>query len=141
MAICCWQRWRKQSEMLIRRLKENSIELTEIEPIEAELLRKVPSVCETGGDNRAEARLFSSPADIVEREFLNDWDGYVRPELRLLFISARKTVEADLEKLLDRPGNISRLILPRGHGDARLDTLNQARLILASKFEFSDEEL
>ena len=63
--------------MLIRRLKENSIELTEIEPIEAELLRKVPSVCDTGGDSRAETRLFSSPADTSERQFLND---FFRPE-------------------------------------------------------------
>ena len=127
--------------MLIRRLKENSIELTEIEPIEAELLRKVPSVCDTGGDSRAETRLFSSPADTSERQFLNDWDEYVRPGLRHLFLSARKTVEADLENLLDRPGRLGRLIVPRAHGDAWLNTLNQARLILASKFDFSDEEL
>jgi Domain of unknown function (DUF2017) len=127
--------------MLIRRLKESSIELTEIEPIEAELLRKVPSVCDTGEDNRAEARLFSRPADVIERQFLKDWDEYVRPELRHLFLSARKTVQADLENLLDRPGRLSRLIVPRAHGDAWLSTLNQARLILASKFEFSDEEL
>ena len=127
--------------MLIRRLKENSIELTEIETIEAELLRKIPSVCDTGGDNRAETRLFSSPADTSERQFLNDWDEYVRPELRHLFLSARKIVEADLEKLADRPGHLGRLVVPRSHGDAWLNTLNQARLVLASKFGFSDEEL
>jgi Domain of unknown function (DUF2017) len=127
--------------MLIRRWKENSIELTDIEPIEAELLRKVPSVCDTGGDRRAEARLFSNPAAASERQFLNDWDEYVRPELRHLFVSARKTVETDLEKLSERPGHLSRLVVPRAHGDAWLNTLNQARLILASKFDFSDEEL
>jgi hypothetical protein len=65
----------------------------------------------------------------------------VRPELRHLFLSARKTVEADLENLLDRPGRLGRLIVPRAHGDAWLNTLNQARLVLASKFDFSDEEL
>ncbi len=65
----------------------------------------------------------------------------MRPELRHLFLSARKTVEADLEKLSDRPGHLGRLIVPRAHGDAWLNTLNQARLILASKFDFSDEEL
>ncbi len=80
--------------MLIRRLKENSIELVEIEPIEAELLRKVPSVCDSGGDSRSETRLFSSPADTSERQFLNDWDEYVRPGLRHLFLSARNTVKA-----------------------------------------------
>jgi hypothetical protein len=127
--------------MLIRRLKENSIELAEIETIEAELLRKIPAVCDPGGDHRAEARLFSGPADPSEHQFLNDWNEYVRPELRHLFVSARKTVETDLEKLSDRPGHLGRLIIPRAHGDAWLNTLNQARLVLATKFEFSDEEL
>jgi hypothetical protein len=126
--------------MLIRLLKENSIELTEIEPIEAELLRKVPSVCDTGGDSRSEARLFSNPADTSERQFLNDWNEYVRPELRHLFLSAKKTVEEDLQKLSDHSG-LSRLIVPRAHADAWLNTLNQARLILASKFDFTDAEL
>ena len=127
--------------MLIRRLKEDSIELTEIEPLEAELLRKVPSVCDAGGDPKAESRLFSSPADPGEQQFLTDWDEYVRPELSHLFLSARKTVEADLEKLSDRPGRLSRLVVPLAHGEAWLNTLNQARLVLASKFNLSDQEL
>ena len=78
--------------MLIRRLKEDSIELTEIEPLEAELLRKVPSVCDAGGDPKAESRLFSSPADPGEQQFLTDWDEYVRPELSHLFLSARRRI-------------------------------------------------
>ena len=69
MAIFYSRRWRERIEMLIRRLKENSIELIEIEPIEAELLRQVPGVCDSGGDSRSEARLFSSPADPVKASF------------------------------------------------------------------------
>ena len=127
--------------MLIRRLKENSIELMDIEPIEAELLRQVPGVCDSGGDSRSEARLFSSPADSSEGQFLNDWTEYVRPELKHLFLSARNTVKEDLEKLSDFPGRLGKLIVPRAHGDAWLNALNQARLILATKFNFSDREL
>ena len=99
--------------MLIRRLKEHSIELIDIEPIEAELLRQVPGVCESGGDSRSEARLFSSPADSSESQFLNDWAEYVRPELRHLFLSARNTVKEDLEKLSNFPGRLGRLVVPR----------------------------
>ena len=127
--------------MLIRRLKEHSIELTDIEPIEAELLRQVPSVCESGGDSRSEARLFSSPADPSEGQFLNDWAEYVRPELWHLFLSSRNTVKEDLEKLSNLPGRLGRLVVPRIHSDAWLNALNQARLILATKFKFSDREL
>jgi hypothetical protein len=127
--------------MLIRRLKENSIELMDIEPIEAELLRQVPGVCDSGGDSRSEARLFSNPANSSEGQFLNDWTEYVRPELRHLFLSARTTFREDLEKLPDSKGRLGRLVIPRTHGDAWLNALNQARLILATKFNFSDREL
>jgi hypothetical protein len=127
--------------MLIRRLKEDAIEFIQIEPIEAGLLREVPDVCDSGGDDQSEARLYSSPADSSENQFLNDWAEYVRPELRHLFLSARKTVKEDLEKLSDVPGRLRRLVIPRAHSDAWLNVLNQARLILAAKFDFTAREL
>jgi hypothetical protein len=127
--------------MLIRRLKESSFEFIDIEPLEAELLRQVPGVCENGGDDRSEARLFSDPADSSDSQFLNDWAEYVRPELRHLFISSRNTVKEDLKKLSNLPGRLGRLVVPRAHSDAWLNALNQARLILATKFNFTDREL
>ena len=127
--------------MLIRRLKESSIEFIDIEPLEAELLQRVPGVCESGGDDRSEARLFSDPADSSDSQFLTDWAEYVRPELRHLFISSRNTVKEDLKKLPNQPGRLGRLVVPRTHSDAWLNALNQARLILATKFNFSDREL
>ena len=72
---------------------------------------------------------------------MNDWGEYVRPELRHLFLSARNTVREDLEKLSEFPGRLGRLVVPRAHGDAWLNALNQARLILATKFDFSTREL
>jgi hypothetical protein len=127
--------------MLIRRLKESSIEFIDIEPLEAELLRQVPGVCESGGDDRSEARLYSDPADSSDSQFLTDWAEYVRPELRHLFISSRNTVKEDLKKLSNLPGRLGRLVVPRAHSDAWLNALNQARLILATKFNFTDREL
>ena len=127
--------------MLIRRLKESSIEFIDIEPLEAELLRQVPGVCESGGDDRSEARLFSDPAGSGDSQFLTDWAEYVRPELRHLFLSARNTVKEDLKKLSNLPGRLGRLVVPRAHSDAWLNALNQARLILATKFNFTDREL
>jgi hypothetical protein len=127
--------------MYIRRLKESSIELVDIEPIEADLLRQIPIVCESGGDSQSEARLFSNPADAGEGQILNDWVEYVQPELRHLFLSAKNTVKEDLEKITNFPGRLGRLVVPRGHSDAWLNALNQARLILATKFNFTDREL
>jgi hypothetical protein len=42
---------------------------------------------------------------------------------------------------VDRPGYPSRFVILCAHGEAWLNALNQARLILAGKFEFTDEEL
>jgi hypothetical protein len=50
-------------------------------------------------------------------------------------------VKEDLEKITNFPGRLGRLVVPRGHSDAWLNALNQARLILATKFNFSDREL
>jgi Domain of unknown function (DUF2017) len=127
--------------MLIHRLNGKSIEFTDIEPIEADLLRQIPTLCDVPGDSRAESRLFSNPVDSSEAQFLSDWEEYVRPELRHVFLSAREAVEKDLKAMEERPGHPSRLVILSAHGEAWLNTLNQARLILASKFEFSDEEL
>jgi hypothetical protein len=127
--------------MLIQRLTEDSIGFTDIEPIEADLLRQIPTLCDMPGDSRVASRLFSKPADSSEVQFLSDWEEYVRPELRHVFVSARETVEKDLGAMEERPGHPSRLVILCAHGEAWLNTLNQARIILANKFEFSDEEL
>jgi hypothetical protein len=140
-AICCWRRWKKLNEMVIRRQQQSGFEFTDIEPIEADLLRQVPVVCESGEHSRAEERLFSKPADASESQFLNDWDEYVRPELRHLFLSAKNTVGEDLAKMSSSPGKLGRLMVPRAHADSWLNALNQARLILAAKFNFTAREL
>lgn len=127
--------------MLVRRLNDDSIEFADIEPIEAELLRQVSNLGDTRGEAGAEARLFSAPADASETQFLKDWDEYVRPELRHLFLSARKVVEQDVGTLKQKGARLSRMVFPLAHGEAWLSALNQARLVLATKFDFADAEL
>jgi Domain of unknown function (DUF2017) len=127
--------------MVIRRLEGNAIEFMAIEPIELNLLRQVPAICESGENPRSQERLFSKPSDVSEPQFLSDWEEYVRPELRHLFLSARNTVNEDLKTLSTSPGKLGHLVVPRTHCDAWLNALNQARLILATKYNFTDREL
>jgi hypothetical protein len=127
--------------MLIRKWKKKSIEFSRIEQIEAELLRQVPACCELDESGNAAARIFPSPIDTPDPEFLRDWDEYVRPELRHLFRSAKETVEMDLGSLKMKVGHLGRFLVPLEHGEPWLNALNQARLILAAKFEFSETEL
>jgi len=127
--------------MLIRKWKKKAIEFSRIEQIEAELLRQVPACCDLDEGSQAEARIFPSPTNTTDPDFLRDWHEYVRPELQHLFRSAKETVETDLGSLKMKLGHLGRFLVPLEHGEPWLNTLNQARLILAAKFGFSETEL
>jgi uncharacterized protein DUF2017 len=127
--------------MLIRRSKDDFIQIVGIEPVHGELLRQLPSYCDPSGDAKAEERLFSRPADPSETQLNRDWEEFVRPELRHLFLSARRVVEKDLEQLDAVSGPEEQLSIPVAHADAWLNTLNQARLVLAARYDFSEAEL
>jgi hypothetical protein len=120
-----------------------SLEITEIDPFLAELLRQIPTSTNPESVPAAEKRLFSPPADSKEKEFCAEWKLYVEPELRRIFQSATEVVTGDLRQLdqEEKPfANVS-LRIPHEHADAWLNTLNQARLAIAAKYDFSEAEL
>src|SRR4026207_733628 len=84
--------------MEIRRRK-NQIEISELDPFLAELLRQIPASANTQGAPAAEQRIFSAPASGKETEQCAEWKMYVEPELRRLFQSATQTVGSDPEQL------------------------------------------
>jgi hypothetical protein len=127
--------------MMIRRWKEKSIEFSRIESIEAELLKQVPAAGDPEGEDRAEERLYPAPTSQGSPAMIKDWNEFVRPELRHLFLSARKVVEEDLADMTRRPGKITHLVVPLAHAEAWLNALNQARLVLATKYDFTEAEL
>ena len=118
-----------------------SLRISDLDPFLAELLRQIPSSTNPKGTPTAEARLFSHPSD--ETEICAEWKSYVEPELRRLFRSATETVAADLAQLNGNEKSLrnSTLLIPFEHADAWLNTLNQARLVIAERNKFSDEEL
>jgi Domain of unknown function (DUF2017) len=127
--------------MMIRRWKDKSIEFSKIEAIEAELLKQVPTAGDPEGEEKAEGRLYPSPMSQETPGMVKDWEEFVRPELRHLFLSARKVVEEDLAAMTRRPGKISHLVVPLIHAESWLNALNQARLVLATKYDFTEAEL
>jgi hypothetical protein len=127
--------------MLIRKWKQKAFEFSRIERIEAELLKRVPLCCEFDENSAVSSRIFPDPAAPTEREFIEDWNELVRPELRRFFLSAKQIVESDLDALKTKLGRLSRFLVPLDHGEPWLNTLNQARLVLATKFEFTEAEL
>jgi len=67
-----------------------------------------------------------------------EWAEYVRPELREAFENAATTVEADLEPMVTGGEGWT---IPLDHVDVWLNTLNQARLVLAAKFDVGEEDM
>lgn len=119
------------------------LKISELDPFLAELLRQIPESADPGGDAAAEKRIFSKPADPSEGELCTEWQLYVEPELRRLFQTATETVASDLQQLngKTKPFANCTLRIPLGNAEAWLSALNQARLVIASKYKFSESEL
>jgi hypothetical protein len=134
-------------------LRDNAIEIFDLDPFLAELLRQIPASADpAGGDaanadpegvRRAQERLFSVPAPRSDKEICKEWKVYVEPELRRLFQSATETVAEDLKQLNEKQEALANhtLRIPLEHGDSWLNALNQARLALHARYNFTDSEL
>jgi Domain of unknown function (DUF2017) len=120
-----------------------ALEISEIDPFLAELLRQIPASAKTDVASAAEQRLFSPPVNPDEKEFCAEWKLYVEPELRRHFQGATEVVEADLRQLdaNEKPFANRSLRIPHEHSEAWLNALNQARLAIAAKYDFSEAEL
>jgi Domain of unknown function (DUF2017) len=121
----------------------DEVEISDLDPFLAELLRQIPASTDTEDCAPARERLFSAPADCSQKEICAEWKLYVEPELRRLFQSATETVANDLEQLNGKEKSVTNctLRIPTQHADAWLNALNQARLAIAARYNFSDAEL
>jgi formate dehydrogenase maturation protein FdhE len=129
----------------IARPDEKTIVLSQLDLFFVELLRQIPLSADPQDSDAARERLFSLPVGKGEEsEFCEEWKSYVEPGLRHLFQSSTKTVKADLEKFREIKNESETsyaLHLPVSHLDAWLNSLNQARLALAARFDFTEKEL
>ena len=125
------------------RREKDCLEISELDPFLAELMRQIPESTNTEGAESAQERIFSPPAPASQREICAEWKLYVEPELRRLFRSATETVAADLQQLngCTKPFANCTLRIPTENADAWLNALNQARLVIAAKYNFTDGEL
>ncbi|MEP6821420.1 MAG: DUF2017 family protein [Chthoniobacterales bacterium] len=128
--------------MEIRR-QGDVLEISELDPFLAELLRQIPDSTNPEGAPAAEERLFSLPGDPEDHALCAEWKLYVEPELRRLFRTANETVGEDLRMLngSTRPFANCTLHIPTKNSEAWLSALNQARLVIATKYAFTDGEL
>ena len=129
--------------MEITRTEEKTILLTQIDPVFAELLRRVPGSANPTGSDAAKRRIFSKPTeDPEEEEFTHDWQEYIEPELARLFQTALEVVGGDLKKLrVDAISGEGSLTITNEHLEAWIHSLNQARLVLTERNKLQEEDL
>ena len=123
--------------------QKDGLEISELDPFLAELLRQIPASTSVEHSPAARQRIFSAPAKQTESEICEEWKVYVEPELQRLFQSARETVAADLAQLTGNEKAFANrtLFIPAKHADAWLNALNQARLSIAARNDFTEGEL
>jgi hypothetical protein len=123
--------------------QKDGLEISELDPFLAELLRQIPGSTSVEHSPEARQRIFSAPAEETEGEICAEWKVYVEPELQRLFQSARETVMEDLAQLTGNEKTFANrtLFIPAKHADAWLNALNQARLSIAARNDFTEGEL
>jgi Domain of unknown function (DUF2017) len=123
--------------------RKDGLEISELDPFLAELLRQIPASTSVENSAAAAGRIFSPPANPAEKSVCSEWKTYVEPELKRLFRSSTETVAADLEQLSGNEKTFAnlRLFIPAKHADAWLNALNQARLAIAARNNFTEGEL
>ena len=124
--------------MNIERDETGGFVFSEVEAPLAAMFRAIPSAADPELSKAAFDRLFPDPFAGKEPELSVEWADYVQPELREGFENASTTVEADLEPLSAGGDGWT---IPREHVDAWLNTLNQARLALAAKYEVGEADM
>jgi hypothetical protein len=127
----------------ITRPDDKTVRLARLDSLLTELLRGIPKSADPGDNSAARARLFSAPShDQAEADFVDDWQQYIEPELRRLFQTTLEVIEEDLQKLqFDKSSAQSSMTIPLSHLESWIHGLNQARLALAARHAFSEEEM
>jgi len=127
----------------ISRLDENTILLSRIDPVLADLLRRISSSADPTGSDAASARLFSAPThDPEESDFVQDWRELIEPGLAMLFQSALQVIDGDLKKMrANTQTGEATISVPQIHLESWIHGLNQARLVLAERHGFGENEI
>jgi hypothetical protein len=110
-----------------------------MDPFVVELLRELPG-CAMMDDDKARRRICSSPTHGADQEADQEWRENVEPELRELFQSHVDVVVSDLAAMKTE-GESSSIQIPAANARAWVHTLNQARLALGAKHDFTESEL
>ena len=112
--------------MEITRLDNQTLRISQLDPLSRELLERIVSSADPAGSEAAQERLFSRPTEEAEKpDFVEDWREYVEPGLRQHFQSSLEVIAEDLSSMQpgDAEGESVLTIPPRPSGklDSRIE--------------------
>ncbi|HET6407319.1 MAG TPA: hypothetical protein VFG14_05515 [Chthoniobacteraceae bacterium] len=129
--------------MRIERIDSKTVKLGPLDLLYCEFLNQIRAAADPGDSEVARQRLFPAPTTGKHAEIDRDWLEYVEPELADLFDSSLTIVEKDLNGF--PPHSTEELgyslRIPFSHLDAWIHALNQARLMLAERYKFTDDDM
>lgn len=117
---------------------EKTVRLTDINPLVADCLQSLGEILAQRDAPAARRRLLPKPS--ADETINAEWEQFVTPDLRHLFVTAAETVMRDLTALdavPERPDYFC-VAFPAVHRDAWMSAINQARLILSEQFHVTD---
>ena len=140
--ICCWLHSRKGADVEVIRRDATTVGLRDLDLFSCELLHQISESADPSGSESATNRIFSSPTGGAEPEFDREWAEYVGPDLKHCFESSLATVKGDLESLkASSEDDAYQVDIPMSHLEAWIHALNQARLVLAARYDFGEKEM
>jgi Domain of unknown function (DUF2017) len=129
--------------MRIVRTDSKTVAVGPLDLFYCEFLHQIGAAADPADSDEARERLFPSPSNGENPELDKDWIEFVEPELTDWFRSCLQVVERDLK---DFPGDSPKnadytLHIPFDHLDAWIHALNQARITLGVKYNFTDTDM
>jgi hypothetical protein len=128
--------------MRIRRCDAQTVELGDLDLLCCELLEQIVVNSQVDDYPAARERIYSTPTHGREPEFDQDWKNYVEPDLRDMFRNSQEIVQSALENFPpDKTADSYALRIPIKHLEAWIHVLNQARLALAARNNFTERDM
>lgn len=128
--------------MRIHRIDPETVTITGLNPSYCSLLHEIVPSAQVEGSPAARERLFSSPTAGRDQGLERDWENYVLPDLADHFRGVQNVVAKDLSALhIDAHDETGTVHIHVKHLDDWIHCLNQARLALAARYDFSEPDM
>ena len=128
--------------MKIWRADPEAMALSDFNALTRNLLHRIVASADPEDNPDALGRLYSTPTGGAEPEFDEEWQDLVGTDLRDHFEGAIEIVRRDLTRLSPDGSKADEVLrIPMNHVESWINALNQARLAIAAKYRFTEQQL